>query len=237
MLNLEFEFIRQVLLNNCRLNFFLIVRYFNKWKKSQSKDQSPLINRKPWMTFQSISFLEKNLTNGCSIFEYGGGGSTLYFLDKASKVTTVEHDEVWFEELNKQINEGGLSDNWRGLLIKPNVRPNQEKSDASDPNLYTSSDHEFDNYWFKEYVTTIDAYPDSSFDFVIIDGRSRPSCLKHSISKVKIGGHLILDNTERIYYLKQTINYLNSYRVILDKFGPTPGLPHFTKTTIWKRVE
>lgn len=188
------------------------------------------------MTFQSISVLERNLTKGCSVFEYGGGGSTLYFLDKGANVITVEHDQVWFDELDKQIYEDGLPNNWSGLMIKPTDRPIEEESDASDPDHYTSSAREFDELWFKDYVTSIDRYSDSSFDFVVIDGRSRPSCMKHSVSKVKIGGLLILDNTERAYYLRKTIDYLNSFNVVLDNFGPTPGLPFFTKTTIWQRV-
>jgi hypothetical protein len=237
MFNLEIQFLRQIFINNCELNFFSIISYFNQWKKSLRKDRSPLNDRKPWMTFQSTKFLEKNLLKGCTVFEYGGGGSTLYFLDKAATVITVEHDEVWFEELNKKIHEGGLSNKWTGLLIKPVIRPNQEDSDTSDPNFYTSIDPEFDTLWFKDYVSSIDTYSDLFFDFVVIDGRSRTSCLKHSIAKVKIGGYLILDNTERDYYLRQTSKYLRSFEVVLDKFGPTPGLPFFTKTTIWRRVD
>ena len=237
MFNLEMQFLRQLLVNDCGLNSFSIVRYFDQWKKSQRKDCSPLINRKPWMTFQSATFLEHNLTRGCTVFEYGGGGSTLYFLDKGATVITVEHDQVWFEELNKQILEGNLSNNWIGLMAKPIIKPKEQESDSSDPDLYTSSDREFDMYWFRDYVSSIDSYPDSSFDFVIIDGRSRPSCIKHSVSKVKRGGFLVLDNTERAYYLRKAIKYLDSFNVVLDKFGPTPGLPFFTKTTIWQRVK
>ena len=189
------------------------------------------------MTFQSISVLERNLTRGCSVFEYGGGGSTLYFLDKGANVITVEHDQVWFDKLNREIDKNCLTNNWTGLMIKPTGKPTEEESDASDPDLYTSSDSEFDELWFKDYVSSIDCFSDSSFDFVIIDGRSRPSCMKHSVSKVKVGGFLVLDNTERVYYLRNTVDYLNSFVVVLDKFGPTPGLPFFTKTTIWQRVE
>jgi hypothetical protein len=237
MLYLEMQFLRQLLVNDCGLNSFSIFRYLNQWKKSQRKDQSPLISRKPWMTFQAITFLEQNLTLGCSVFEYGGGGSTLYFLDKGATVTTVEHDQLWFEELNKQIHESNLSNNWNGLMIKPVIKPIGQENDPSDPFLYTSSDNEFDLFWFKDYVSSIDDYSDSSFDFVVIDGRSRPSCVKHSVSKVKIGGFLVLDNTERAYYLRKTIDYLDSFNVVLDKFGPTPGLPCFTKTMIFQRLE
>ena len=43
-------------------------------------------------------------------------------------------------------------------------------------------------------VTTIE---DNSLDVVIVDGRNRINCLLNSISKLKTGGILVLDNAER----------------------------------------
>lgn len=73
------------------------------------------------MTFQSIEFLEKYLKHGSNVFEYGGGGSTLYCLDKSAHVVTVEHDLVWFSLLEKAILKDDLSQSWKGIMIEPTI--------------------------------------------------------------------------------------------------------------------
>lgn len=129
------------------------------------------------------------------------------------------------------------SGKWRGILEQPTTATDNPVTDPSDPDSYQSSDGEFKGLCFNGYASAIDMYPDSFFDLVIIDGRSRPSCLKHSVSKVKPLGFLLLDNTERTWYLsRHTLPYLQDYRLALDGFGPTPGASWFTRTTIWERV-
>lgn len=190
------------------------------------------------MTFQSASMLHKKLSEGSLVFEYGGGGSTLYFLDRGAKVITVEDDAGWYELLTKKIKDDGLSENWVGILKVPIAPILHGKNDASDPDSYTSNSKKYKDYNFKDYVTAIEDYKDYSFDIVVVDGRSRPSCIKHAAHKVKVGGYLLLDNTERKYYLRdKTLRHLEDFKVILDEFGPTPGLQWFTKTTIWQRGE
>ena len=60
------------------LNF---IRFYSKWKYSiQNKDgNTPLESGKPWITFAAIEFLEKTLSNNDRVFEYGTGGSTIFF--------------------------------------------------------------------------------------------------------------------------------------------------------------
>jgi hypothetical protein len=59
------------------------------------------------------------------------------------------------------------------------------------------------------YAAFIDRFPDHSFDLVIIDGRARAACIQHAIPKVKKGGYLLVDDSERydlskIRYQKRT---------------------------------
>ena len=61
------------------------------------------------------------------------------------------------------------------------------------------------------YASVIDRFPDGYFGLVFVDGRSRPSCVKHSIPKIKSGGFLILDDADRNYY-KRAKELLNSNR-------------------------
>lgn len=238
MFNLEKKFAQQLIATKCSYNLLSVARFFFQWKDSIRKGESPIIKRRPWMTFQSIDFLGKNLIHGSNVFEYGGGGSTLYCLDRGANVVTVEHDIKWFWLLDKKIQEDNLSQNWKGILKEPTRYPELLQEDPSNPELYISDDKKFKGFWFRDYASSIDFYPDLFFDFVLVDGRSRPSCIKHSVAKVKIGGFLLLDNTERNYYLSMsTKKYLEHYRVVLDEFGPTLGVSEFTKTTIWQRFK
>ncbi|MGB4333621.1 MAG: hypothetical protein WBJ41_02085 [Chromatiaceae bacterium] len=237
MLESEKKFLELLITNKVGIKSLLIARFFFQWKASLRSGKSPITDRRPWMTFQSIEFLEKYLKHGSNVFEYGGGGSTLYCLDKGAHVVTVEHDLVWFSLLEKAILKDDLSQSWKGIMIEPTIDPGQTPKNPSNPKIYQSYDDCFNGFWFKEYVSSIDYYPESFFDFVLVDGRSRPSCLTHAALKVKIGGFLLLDNTERSYYLSMdTRKYLDRYQIVLDEFGPTPGALWFTKTTIWKRV-
>ena len=65
-----------------------------------------------------------------------------------------------------------------------------------------SSDPNINSFSFKKFVTTIDQYPDHYFDLVFVDGRARNSCIKHAIPKVKNGGYILLDDSDRKSYQK-----------------------------------
>jgi len=59
----------------------------------------------PWMNYSLITFLDERLSDEMSIFEYGGGSSTLYYSSKVKKVFSVESNQSWFEKLNAQVSE------------------------------------------------------------------------------------------------------------------------------------
>jgi hypothetical protein len=232
MLKYEIKFALEIIKNKCILNFFDTVKNYYKWKRSNTENYSPMNERKPWLTLEAISIIDRQINQGDKVFEYGGGGSTLYFIDKGANVVTVEHDEDWFNLIQKKISN---NKNWDGILEKPQF--SSAINNPSNPDLYISMDENYNGRCFRNYASSIDRYPDSFFDFVVIDGRSRPSCIKHSFCKVKPGGYLLLDNTERNYYLSEkTINYFKFYICVSDKFSPTLGSIEFTKTTIWKRI-
>lgn len=52
----------------------------------------------------------------------------------------------------------------------------------------------------RPYNNIIDALPNNSFAIILIDGRDRVKCIQSSIPKLKSGGWLIVDNSEREYY-------------------------------------
>lgn len=57
----------------------------------------------PWYTYPTIAFLaEKDLTR-LRVFEFGSGGSTLWWARRAAHVTSVEHHEDWVAEMRPQL--------------------------------------------------------------------------------------------------------------------------------------
>lgn len=57
----------------------------------------------PWYTYSFLEHLEVcDLTN-LEVFEFGGGGSTLFWAKSAKSVTTVEKNPEWFDKINVQI--------------------------------------------------------------------------------------------------------------------------------------
>ena len=49
---------------------------------------------------------------------------------------------------------------------------------------------------FQNYASAIDQFGAHSFDLVLVDGRSRPSCFKHAVPCVAPNGYIVLDNSD-----------------------------------------
>jgi predicted O-methyltransferase YrrM len=126
--------------------------------------------RLPWLPFRLIDELEAVVGPGSRVFEYGGGGSTLWYLDRGAVVVTVEHDQEWAAALDRSIS----SDRWT-LVVRPLAEG------------------------YATYAKAISSYPDNWFDVVVVDGRARPRCVGRAQAKVKPGGLLLVDdvNVER----------------------------------------
>jgi len=202
-------------------------------RNSLKIESSSLSDRTLWVTFQALPFIESLLTSQATVFEYGSGGSTVFYSKRVKQVISVEHDANWFSAVKRVLAEEEIS-NCHYHLIPPD-HASKSNGSPEDPEAYCSSDPLCAGRCFYKYVTLIDSFPDQFFDFVAIDGRARPSCVLRARCKVKVGGYLMLDNSERPHYRKA--------RDLLwdwDKhefYGPGPYSSYLWETTIWKRVK
>jgi hypothetical protein len=206
-------------------------KYFFTWKRLIASNS--VKERLPWINFVVIDFLKKNIGSSSKVFEYGGGGSTLFFLDKGAEVTTCEHNEEWFKILTGKVGE---NKKWTPLFVEPEAANDFDADKAADPDKYFSTDKDFPGKSFRAYAASIDRYPDAYFDLVLVDGRARPSCIKHGIPKVKKGGYLVLDNSDRSYYieyLKKTLE--ENFETVISYSAPTPFCGWFNRTTVWRK--
>lgn len=179
------------------------------------------------MNYLVVSYISKLITPGALVFEYGSGASTLFWISKGCELVSIEHDRNFYEKLS-----GAVGNKCKYLLVEP--EPNSEIAHKSHelPGNYKSSD--FPEHSFESYVKTIEIYPDDYFDIVVIDGRARPSCLMHAKAKVKRSGILVLDNSDRDYYLKNTAYLFEGW--LKEEFrGTVRGLLSKEQTTVFHK--
>ena len=120
------------------------------------------------------SFLKsRNIEN---MLEIGSGGSTLYFSKYVENYYSIEHDESWFEDVERWVDKEKIS-NVKMILRQKNEIP---ATDKAEPIVAESWDQLDCSSRSKEYKDYIQAPLDFGvlFDVVLVDGRARPECFK-----------------------------------------------------------
>jgi hypothetical protein len=189
----------------------------------------------PWITFDAIDYVQEFIERRAAgdraeplrVFEYGSGGSTRFWLSRGARCVSIEHDPAWFEVVRARI--GSASVDYR--LIEPEPT-GTDPGDPADPEAYASGDAGHRRSSFRRYASAIDEFPSRHFDIVLVDGRSRPACVKHAVDKVRPGGLLILDNAEVEYYTRIVGARLGSFRR-LSFVGALPTSFSFTRTDVY----
>ncbi len=205
------------------------IRFALAWIKSMQQRHTPLTDHIPWMSFIVQAWLKAYLKPGMTVFEYGSGGSTLFISPRVKKLVSVEHNKNWYNQVSQVLLMHRIT-NCEYILCEP------EKENHPDGTLtrsnYTSSKKKYAGLCFEKYVRSIEKYPDSSFDLVIIDGRSRIACISHALRKIKEGGYLLLDDSDRLYYT-YAHTLLADYKRT-DLSGLRPYCTELGHTAIWK---
>jgi len=179
------------------------IQYLPKWARVLRKPT--LDSRMPWLPFRIIDLLHDHVTPQSRVFEFGGGGSTLWFASRVGTVVTVEHDQQWFQMLQASVKDSP------GCQVI-----HQGPEDA-----------------YADYVGSIGAFPDSHFDVVVVDGRERVRCLEAAMPKVRPGGLLILDDSNREKYAAAFEIASEWPHQTLS--GLTPAKAIAGVTTVWRR--
>ncbi|MBU3621108.1 hypothetical protein [Polynucleobacter sp. CS-Odin-A6] len=184
------------------------------------KQKDPL----PWMYIKAIHFIEFFLLQKkeAVCFEWGSGTSTIWLSKHLKKVYSVDSNKVWCDAVKNELSNRNIN-NVNLTFEAPIVvegGSNLHKSYWDSPN--TS---------YINYVNSISKY-DFKFDLIIIDGESRVECLKQAIKKIKAGGMIVLDNSNRDRYQEyQKIISDNNFQLILAE-GPTTYQQGYDQTAI-----
>jgi hypothetical protein len=208
----------------------LSVQFLWPWFWSLLPGHSPLDDSIPWMTFRAIRWLESYLRPSMDVFEYGAGGSTLFFAKRVRTLTSIENDPSWHDRVSRVLRDRGIT-NCHLRLIPARAEPTL-RGIPYGPTSYTSTTPEWAGHSFEEYVRSIDACADHSLDLVAVDGHARFSCVTHAISKVRPGGYLLLDNSDWKKYDEVVASLAPFPRT--DFGGAGPFQPAGWRTSIWR---
>lgn len=189
----------------------------------------------PWLVHSAVRSIEELLRPQWRIFEYGSGGSTLFFARRCAVVISVEHDARWQSRVCAQLARSGLDTSI--VRLRPPERSPLAASGRSDPDAYVSGRPGHAGLWYERYVRTIDEQPDGSLDLVLIDGRCRPACVRHAIPKIRPGGWLVLDDSQRFRYAEARRRLRSSGWSLQEHRGPRRHFPLPTRTDLWRRPE
>lgn len=213
-----------------------LVTRFQQWSASQRIGATALAQGEPWITFAARDFLESYLSSSMRVFEYGSGGSSIFFSQRVAFGISIEHDSEWYRLVQNRLAELGIS-NWRVKNVGPDSDPPKNDGNVLNPASYATSESGYRHLSFRSYAAAVDDEPDNSTDVVMLDGRARPSCFLHSRPKVRAGGLLVLDNSERPHYqyIHETLREFGWRKRVLA--GPGPYGWKFWSTTIWQRPE
>ena len=123
-----------------------------------------------------------------SLFKWGSGRSTLFVSRRVKNVISIEYDPEFYSFVKKKLQEKAIQN-----VELINVQ-SQNRGEI------TSHHKNFRHQYFDDYVHSILAYPDYSFDVIIIDGRARNECLENALNKLKNQGVIVFDNIDRAEY-------------------------------------
>jgi len=179
---------------------------FKTIRKWSCEDKSG--NLVPWYTYPTIEFLQHIDFSNCQILEFGSGNSTLFWLERAKKIVSIEHNKEYYKKYKETIDRKCRHGNYTYLLF-------EEK---------------------EEYTTAINLF-NEIFDVIIIDGIGRGACAKQVVDYInRYGGRiLIFDNSDwypkTIDFLRQKLNWIE---VDFHGFGPINGYA-WTTTIFFSR--
>jgi hypothetical protein len=214
---------------------FDVARCFVPWLSSLTSDSTPLEDEQPWITFPAQYFLQRILRPNFRVFEFGAGGSTLFFAKRVKELVTVEHEPEWLKRTAAKV-RFRQDFKWQSLLEPPTKNSSKACFAVGDPDSYASTDANYVDMSFEKYATSIKRYDPDYFDLVSIDGRARPSCFKHSLSRVRKGGYILVDNAEREEYGYVERIAKQFGLEVLDFWGPGPYNEYFWRTILIRKT-
>ncbi|MCZ7554711.1 MAG: hypothetical protein M5U05_19405 [Anaerolineales bacterium] len=165
------------------------ISYTKRWLGGVIRRSNAFEDGIPWFNFFAIDWLTSYVDTSMRVFEWGSGGSTLYWAGRVHHVVSIEHDHSWLSRVAAALQER----HFRNVDLR--YVPSEESGSVSSSDVEASCATLVPDV-FREYSAQINTYPDEWFDIIVVDGRDRLRCLRNAASKVRQGGLIILDNSD-----------------------------------------
>ncbi len=164
----------------------------------------------PWLAYGAIAWLKENLQPHMIGFEWGSGRSTVFIAQRVAKLYSIEHDPEWYPVVQQMLQQANLQEK----VVLRFIPPHQPHFNWNTPrpHWWQQAGYTPGKPQYERYADAILEFPDEHFDFIIVDGRERVSCLLNAEPKLKPGGFLLLDNAERREYAPGLLPYRNWQR-------------------------
>ncbi|MEP7380318.1 MAG: hypothetical protein ABI910_01460 [Gemmatimonadota bacterium] len=183
-------------------------KHARHWMADRIKQNNALERRVPWISWPCIDYLNERVRADDRVLEWGGGGSTLFFLQKGCTVVTVESNDYWRERLDSLVSDRER-ERWELRFV------------PADSNDATRAD---------EYMSTVDE--GAPWNLVLVDGWNRLKCARRAMSTLRPGGLLIFDNADEPQYREVATMLAGWQRLEFSGLGP--GRSWATKTDVYR---
>jgi predicted O-methyltransferase YrrM len=194
------------------INLAFHPRYASRYVSNNLlQPRSPLDLELPWFSYAAIDFLDEHLKPTMAVFEYGSGGSTLFFARRAASVVSVEDNPEWFHRVKDRLAEK------RVINVSLKLCPFNFK----DPAGFENSDY-------------LRALSTERPDVIVVDGSEewtqvRPICFQLAEKVIRPGGIIIVDDSWRYPSLRE-----NNQANRVERFQSAgPGRPGVTSTDVF----
>ena len=147
--------------------------------------RSPIDLELPWFSYGAIDFLEGFLRPEMRVFEFGSGGSTIFFARRCASVTGVEDDPGWAARVRQRAAQLGLTN---AVIV-------ESPFDFNNPAAFPES----------QYLAQVQK---GCHDVIVVDGADndytiRPQCFHVAENQVNQGGIIIVDDSWRYSHLRE----------------------------------
>jgi hypothetical protein len=75
--------------------------YIPHYLSDRTRPASPIALRSPWFSWAAIDHLRNHVQPNHWILEWGGGGSSLFFIDLGANLVTIETHDDWYRQLRE----------------------------------------------------------------------------------------------------------------------------------------
>jgi predicted O-methyltransferase YrrM len=167
-----------------------------------------VVPERPWIVPAAIGWLRRRMRRDWRVLELGAGRSTPWFARRAGHLLSLEDNGYWLQQARERLEQLGLTN------VELRELPVEEFADA------------------------IEGLDDASLDLVVVDfleapGADRVDAVRAARAKVRPGGYLLLDDSDRTPYA-EAYELLEGWRE--RRFvGVKDGWPTVCETSIFRR--